>query len=404
MPKMLQQELVSCQFFTWRLGRRDSNVYYADGRSNAVSAGRHSLATAERTEALDALRQLDAAMAVKFGLANASILHTTQEKMLPLKDGIKLYMDSVQRPAAMGGAAKATFKRYRAVFDKFEAFAARRHIHHWQEVNKRLLEEYGGWLRDEEFAPATLYLEINTLKQIVKWLIGEGQLPETAKIKLAVKKIGDSDRFCYRPEQVNAILEHAFGDPDLHWLGNAVVGLVYTGLRIGELAQLRWAAIDLDQKVVRIIDNSGSMAKADDLVQMSTKTHRSRTLPIHPELLRVLETMPRHPDGRVFHGVQGGVLKPDTLRRALIAYVLTPLKDKFPGQPGFRSFTDGRLHSFRHFFCSKCAADGVPEQVVMRWLGHSTSRMVQHYYHLHDEESQRQMSKLTSVGGPVTAL
>jgi integrase len=163
-------------------------------------------------------------------------------------------------------------------------------------------------------------------------LIGEGHLPESAKIKLAVKKVGDSETFCYTPEQVQAIIAHAFSDPELQWIGNTIVGLVYTGLRIGELAQLRWAAIDLEQKdkVIRIIDNSGSTARADDRVQMSTKTHRSRALPIHPMLLRVLETMPRHPDGRVFHGPWGGVLKPDTVRRVLIDKVLTPLKEQVP--------------------------------------------------------------------------
>ena len=198
----------------------------------------------------------------------------------------------------MGGASKTTFKRYRAIFDKFKEFAAKRRVGHWQEVNKRVLEGYGGWLYDEKYAPATLYIEINTIKQTINWLIAEGHLPESAKINLAVKKVGDSEAYCYSPEQVNAILLQCTSDSDLHWLGNVIVGLVFTGLRISELAQLRWAAIDLDQKVIRIIDNSGTTAKADNLVQISTKTHRSRTLPIHPELLRVLQAMPRHADGR----------------------------------------------------------------------------------------------------------
>jgi hypothetical protein len=30
----------------------------------------------------------------------------------------------------------------------------------------------------------------------------------------------------------------------------------------------------------------------------------------------------------------------------------------------------------------------------MRWLGHKESRMVEHYYHLHDEEARRQMSRV----------
>jgi integrase len=40
----------------------------------------------------------------------------------------------------------------------------------------------------------------------------------------------------------------------------------------------------------------------------------------------------------------------------------------------------------------------VPEQVVMTWLGHRDSQMVRHYYHLHDDEAQRQMKRLNFLG------
>ena len=110
-----------------------------------------------------------------------------------------------------------------------------------------------------------------------------------------------------------------------------------------------------------------------------------------------MEGIERHPDGRVFHGPLGGVIKPDIVRRALIK-VLTPLAEKFSTPEGEIGFKDGRLHSFRHYFCSVCANTGVPEQVVMQWLGHRDSQMVRHYYHLHDEEAQRQMLKVNFVG------
>ena len=41
----------------------------------------------------------------------------------------------------------------------------------------------------------------------------------------------------------------------------------------------------------------------------------------------------------------------------------------------------------------------LPEQTVMLWLGHRDSKMIRRYYHLNDDEAQRQMSKLKSVGG-----
>ena len=87
------------------------------------------------------------------------------------------------------------------------------------------------------------------------------------------------------------------------------------------------------------------------------------------------------------------MLSPDIARRTLIKEVLTPLSERFPTPEGGTGFGDGRLHSFRHYFCSTCANTGVPEQVVMQWLGHRDSQMVRHYYHLHDDEAQRQMQR-----------
>jgi integrase len=107
--------------------------------------------------------------------------------------------------------------------------------------------------------------------------------------------------------------------------------------------------------------------------------------------------MSQHPDGRVFRAYNGGIIRPDKIRNVLIRDVLQPLAGRFNGNAAERSFVDGRLHSFRHYFCSKCARDGIPEQTVMLWLGHSDSRMVRIYFTLHDEDALRQMNKLKSV-------
>ena len=83
--------------------------------------------------------------------------------------------------------------------------------------------------------------------------------------------------------------------------------------------------------------------------------------------------------------------------------MLKPLAERFPAAPGQDGLVDGRLHSLRHYFCSVCANTGVPEQVLMHWLGHRDSSMVKRYYHLHGEESQRQMKKIDFAGdGPAT--
>mgnify|MGYP002623737865 FL=1 len=68
MPRKAKTAPIVCEYFTWHLFRR-GRIFYADGRSNNPSAGKHPLATRDRTEALERLRELDHQRAVEFGRA-----------------------------------------------------------------------------------------------------------------------------------------------------------------------------------------------------------------------------------------------------------------------------------------------------------------------------------------------
>ena len=182
------------------------------------------------------------------------------------------------------------------------------------------------------------------------------------------------------------------------------MALACTGLRISELASLLWSDIDWDRNLITLTDDSTRGRRPAGQAARQTKSGRSRSFPIHRDLRRVLKGMTPAAAGTIFKGPKGGRLKPDTVRQILIREVLTPLRERFPSAPGQVGFADGRLHSFRHFFCSTCANNSVPEQVVMAWLGHADSKMVRHYFHLHDDEAQRQMQRLnflSDAGGDV---
>ncbi len=299
----------------------------------------------------------------------------------------------------MGGVKSGTVKRYNGVLNKFTEFCLKEGVRHWSAVTKGVLEAYVAWLDDEEGKSyATEYLVLTTIKQTMKWLVAENHLPPTCLLVLPLKKPQDTTTYCYREEEVEAILSRCYGREDLAWLGDVVLALSHTGLRIGELAQIRWADFDFPANQLRLIDASRQGTKAERSKARTTKSHRDRSLPLHTRFRERLDRLPRHPDGKVFHGPLGGKLKPDTVRNVLIREILEPLAQQFPAPPGENGFEDGRLHSFRHRFCSWCANRSVPEQVLMKWLGHRDSNMVRRYYHLHDEESQRQMSKLQATG------
>ncbi len=175
-----------------------------------------------------------------------------------------------------------------------------------------------------------------------------------------------------------------------------IVTLACTGLRIGELCSLRWTDLDLSVGHLFLTDETARRGEGD-VQRRELKGRRSRSFPIHPDLANVLKN--RLQQGPyVIYGPRGGRLKPDTVRRVFIREVIEPLQGQFPTPEGSKGFKDGRLHSFRHAYCSQCANSNVPERMVMHWLGHQDSTMIRHYYHLHDEESRRRMDQLNFLG------
>jgi integrase len=177
-----------------------------------------------------------------------------------------------------------------------------------------------------------------------------------------------TDTYCYRPAEVDAIVKYCGQHAGLIWLGNVVTALASTGVRISELAALRWSAVDSDFHTLQIVDERHRRRRSRGEVR-TTKTGQSRAFLVHADLRRVLDTLPQSADGWIFHGPLGGRLKADVVRRALVRDILEKLRERFPTRPGEMGFIDGRLHSFRHFFCSQCAQGGVAEHVVMSWLG-----------------------------------
>lgn len=395
MPKKRKYELIKCVHFQWRLTPRDG-VWYADGRSNVPNAGRHSLGTQDHAEARTLLPELDQQRAEDLGLIPRSDNPRRKVKPLSLEEGRQLYEDHIARPQVTGGTRKSTQKRYRAVFDKFVPFAKDEGVTVWNGVTVDLLTAYAAHLDELGYAHKTLHNELTTLKQAVKWLIAGGHLQGMKPLDLALRKAESQSAYCYRPEEVCAMVVYTAGHAELRWLHDVIVALACTGVRISELCSLRWADVDLATGRLTLTDETGWSAGAE-LPRREIKGRRSRSFPLHPDLAEILRSR-RHVGPHVFYGPRGGRLKADTVRRVFVREVIEPLADQFPTPDGEKGFRDGRLHSFRHAFCSQCANSNVPERIVMDWLGHQDSAMIRHYYHLYDNESRRRMNQLDFLG------
>ena len=319
MPKRRKKELIHCTYFKWLLGKRH-NVWIADGRSNAIDVGRHSLGTRLKTEALRLVHELDRQRAVDLGLAPKPDRSGDPIAMLDLETGLELYKKHYNRPRVAGGVKPKTAQKYRNDLNNFIQFAKSIGITVWNGVTDDVLTAFAEHLEEQGYAHKTELNHLVTVKQAIKWLIDKGHLQGVRHSELKLQKAESEPAYCWRPEEVEAMISYCRADTGLDWLAGVLVGLACTGLRIGELASLRWADIDKESGCLILADESGYRRRAGR-ERRQVKNSRGRSFPVHNDFAVVLEELPRV-DGYIFHGPRGGRLKPDTVRNILVREVI----------------------------------------------------------------------------------
>ena len=163
-------------------------------------------------------------------------------------------------------------------------------------------------------------------------------------------------------EEAARLLEHA--DPE--WR-DVFAAALYTGLRFGELAGLRWRDVDLERGRVVVRESHGD----------APKSGHERTVPI-PDALRAYLPLPGPPGHLVFprRSIKGGRFDPERDR------IVQPRKAlaRALARAGIEKHV--RFHDLRHTYGTLLVRAGVDVRTVQDVLGHSTMRMTQRYVHL----------------------
>ncbi len=391
MPRRPKTSPIAGEFFAWHLRRRNG-VFYADGRGGKWDLGKHSLGTKDPKEALVRLHQLDRQKAIELGLAVApspTVLTTAG-----ITAGWERYLEHCGRNQVLGGVGKETLKRYRLIRDRHVRYCRQHGLETWTQLDRQAFEKYGNWMY-QQFADRTCYVDLTQIKAVVKWLIGEGLLSAECLLIYPLRKPQGSDTYCYSRPEVEALVRHCAAEPKLVWLAHVIGVLAHTGLRIGELASLRWSDLDLERNTIRVADERFSRKRRQTASARTTKGRRSRMIPIHPELKKLLARIPRESDGLVVHAALGGKLRENNALKIFKEQVIAPLTASFPTVAGEIGFEHGTCHSFRHYFCSQCFLGGASEGEIREWLGHRDSQVVEIYRHLRPEEARRKMGQIT---------
>lgn len=175
---------------------------------------------------------------------------------------------------------------------------------------------------------------------------------------------------------------------------------MYTGLRLGDCARLRWSEVDVVKSIIQRVPEK-------------TKKYRKGrpvTVPIHRTLSDLLIQTPlekrsgfvlpvigshagegvngmswiHHRIGKIFHN----------------AGIVTSVKIK-----GRRwKAPEASFHSLRHTFVSLSANAGVPLHIVQAIVGHESTAMTRHYYHENIQALQQAVEAIPNISetGEVT--
>ena len=169
---------------------------------------------------------------------------------------------------------------------------------------------------------------------------------------------------------------------------------VYSGLRLGDCATLRWGEVDLPRCMIRRVPNKTARRNPKPVI-----------VPIHPVLRDMLAVTPADKRGDLVLPETAALynrrtdLVTDMVQRHFITCGIKPHKPG-TGKDGKRAVVEVGFHSLRHTFVSLCRASNAPLAVVESIVGHSNPAMTRHYTHVGELAAGRAVAALPSVPVP----
>lgn len=241
------------------------------------------------------------------------------------------------------GKAVRTVERYKAALDALGRYLASVQIATVDEITLLVLEGYVPYRTNiEKRGVKTAYTDALAIKNALKWgsKASRGLLKVNPALDWETQEPVRPKGKTYTQEQV-AKLEAGVRD----WLKPVVATLAWTGLRIGELVNLRWKDVDLQNHVlhIRVREDWKPKGKAD------------RTVPLHPKVETVLRAQPI--GEYAFLGPRAGRIKEN--------YALLCLK----ADQRRIAVPECGLHGFRRFFATTMLRSGVDVETVRQWGG-----------------------------------
>ena len=236
------------------------------------------------------------------------------------------------------------------------------------EITSRDIELYKIEKSDKMISAYTINHDIRCIKAFFNRLVLCEIVDKNPCKGIKMLRIDDTIRPYLSREDLQSILSCTEGT-QIH---DIIVFAVLTGLRLGEIVNLKWEDIILEKRKI-IVRSNGSFR---------TKTGKIRTIPIGRELRKLLLNV-QCKTGLLFRSGNGAQFRGEYISKQFKKAVR-------------KCNLDSKLHfhSLRHTFGSYLVEQGVSLFHVQQLMGHSSPYVTQIYAHLGTAELMESMEKI----------
>jgi integrase len=280
------------------------------------------------------------------------------------------------------------FLKYKQIVNEFLAHIGKKADHLLREITQADIRSWRDALKRKGLAAPTVNHAIKILRMPFNAAHDVGHV-EINPTKNAVRPLRDQarngEKDVFTPEQIAELIKAA---PSEDWKGAILCGY-YTGLRLRDVADLEWSAVDLDKRTITVT---------------TRKTLKKVVTPIHLQFRAWLEKQTRGiGKASVFPTLAG---KSGGGKSGLsMAFKRIMERAKIKGRllreanGAGRSQSSLSFHSLRHSFNSAMANAGVSSEVRQKLTGHASAKMNAQYTHHELEELRAAVSVIPSISG-----
>jgi site-specific recombinase XerD len=239
------------------------------------------------------------------------------------------------------------------------------------DITKQDITDFLSSLSQQGRSGVTRARKLVALKEFFLFLINNGMITKSPCETVSMPKREKKQRNYLRPDEYATLLSVAGSHPR----DFAILQLfLQTGIRVGELVQLKLGDINLKEGVLKIT-GKGNKQREIDLEKKAILS-----------LKNYLQTRQQTSDDHLFLSYLGKGMSDRAVKK---------LVEKYKKQAGITKKIS--CHSLRHTFASYKAEHGVSAFQLQQWLGHASVTTSQIYVHMTRSQNSRKAMQETSL-------